>query len=77
MSMNEIRAYQAEVRRFYETAAGRSLQLFRNALTNEIQYESRDDPSDRKMRENSEKTVLHYDELVAEIKRLQALEPTL
>jgi hypothetical protein len=76
MTMDEIRAYQAEARRFVETAAGRSLHLYRNCLIRETQYESRDEPSDRKMHENSKATKVHYDALVAEIKRLQAVEAT-
>lgn len=74
MTNEGIVAYQAEYRSFTDTVAGRALHLFRNMLVSETMYGERDNASYKRMRENEAATKEQYDILVAEIKRLQALE---
>lgn len=74
MTNEEIVAYQSEYRSFTDTVAGKALHLFRNRLVSETLYGERDNTSYKRMRENEAATKDQYDILVAEIKRLQALE---
>ena len=74
MTNEEIWAAQRAYREFVATVAGKAFHLFKNRIVSETMYGEKDYPNDAKLRENSEKTKEQEDILVAEIKRLQAVE---
>jgi hypothetical protein len=74
MTNEEIMAHQAEWRRFTATPAGAALQRFRNLLISETMYGEREDANLSRCRKMEAETTAAHDALVAEIKRLQALE---
>ena len=74
MTKEEIWAAQRAYKEFTATVAGKAFHLFKNRLISETMYGERDNPNYAKLRENAEKTKEQEDILVAEIKRLQAVE---
>ena len=74
MTNEEIWAAKRAYKEFTETVAGKAFHLFKNRLISETVYGERDNPNYAKLRENAEKTKEQEDILVAEIKRLQAIE---
>lgn len=75
MTDEEIFALQAEHRRFTQTVAGKALCRFKICLISEVMDGENESTSTRTNINNEAATKVHYDALVAEIKRLQALEP--
>jgi hypothetical protein len=70
----EIFKAQQEYRAFVATDAGRAFVAFCNSLVAETMYGEKEYPSERKLRDLSDRTIAHKITLVAEIKRLQASE---
>lgn len=75
MTNEEVCAFQAEYKRFTRTVAGKALHGFKNCLISEVMDGENESTSTRTNINNEAATKVHYDALVAEIKRLQALEP--
>lgn len=74
MTKEEIMEYQRKERAFAATSAGKLLHRYKGAAVTEAMTGERDYVSYKKLRDLGEATRAAWDELRAEIERLQNLE---